>query len=73
VSLGQESFIPKIQQEAEQLLEKLRSGEKAKLTPEHIASIECDIDTYDLIRNAVENGLADIKEDLDSSATRLRA
>jgi hypothetical protein len=61
VSLGQESFIPKIRQEAEQLIEKLRSGEKVKLTPEHIASIECDIDTYDLIRNAVENGLADIK------------
>jgi hypothetical protein len=60
VSLGQETFIPKIRQEAEQLFEKLRSGEKVKLTPEHIASIECDIDTYDLIRNAVEDGLVDI-------------
>jgi hypothetical protein len=60
----EEGDVITLRQEAEEALGNLRSGGKAKLTPEHIASIDCDIDTYDLLRNAVEEGRLEVGEGL---------
>ncbi len=53
--------VPNTAGEAAEALKSLEAGGKASITPEHVAALECSIDVYDTLLNALEEGRLKIK------------